>query len=72
MDYKEFYRRIDYDENKLNEVKKDLKELRVYVNSLTFPSNTCYSDINKMFDEKYRIEYALKLANGKRKVAANI
>ena len=72
MDAKIFYERIDLIEKKIRDLKSETKELKVFADSLTFPSNTCDSDVNKMFDEKYRIEYALILARNKRKVAAKI
>ncbi len=72
MDYKEFYDRIDFNEKKLRETKSELKDLKIFANSLRFPSNTCDSDINKMFDEKYRITYALQLTKGHIRSAAKI
>lgn len=63
MDYKEIFERIDVNENKIREVKSDLRKLKLIAKNMQLSGTP---EIMQMFDEKYRIEYALKLTNNKR------
>lgn len=72
MDYKSLSDRIDWNENRVHEILKELKELKSKIQVQIALDNEVEPDIVKMFDEKFRIQYALKLTNNKRREAANL
>ena len=72
MDYKGLSDRIDWNENRVHGILKDLKELKSKIKVQIILDNEVEPDIIKMFDEKFRIQYALKLTNNKRRQASKL
>ena len=60
------------DEKKLREVKDDLKKLRLITQTMQLSDGVSEPEMMKMFDERYRIQFALKLTNNKRRPASKL
>ncbi len=70
MDYKIILDRIDWNEKRINEAKKNLSELRDIVSTFSLSHDVGeMADMMRMFDEKFRIEYALKITKNNRRAA---
>ena len=72
MDYKDILGRIEWNENRIREIRTDFIKLKEQVKSQEILDNETEPDIMKMFDEKFRIQYALRISNNKRRQAAKI
>jgi len=72
MDYKTLLDRIDWNENRVYNSLKELKELKEIITVQIALDNEIEPDVIKMFDEKFRILYALKLTKDKRRPAAKM
>jgi hypothetical protein len=72
MDYKTLSDRIEWNEGRLREIRVDLLHIKEQISAQLISDKEIEPDIIRMFDEKFRIQYALKLSNGKRRVAAKL
>jgi len=75
MDNKIILHRIDWNESRIRELQKEFELLKEEIKlseAIELDNNDNEFDIISMFDEKYRLQTALKLSDNKRRQAARL